>query len=294
MNEYLASLREELYLVNADNIFEILDYFEEMISDRLENGEDLDVILNELGDPKQLASNFSSEEKKIVKNSDAIHLEYDNLKDLEIDIQNYNLKILRNDNDKVLVEYEENANYKLDIDYNRGSLYIEQKGIGFDLNRIRHRLSCSMIEKLNLSIYVPNTYNEKIEIDNVEGDIDICHLTLKKLEIDNVSGDINIKDITCKEFELDNVNGDVKLDDCSIRLLYIDVVNGDTNIDNIDFKTIDIESVNGDVDIRMLAKQEDVSLDLEKLFDHKKYKGNTDKTLKFETVNGDIRYEFMI
>ena len=292
MEQYLNELQTQLRTVCAENIDEIVDYFAEIISDRLENGEELDSILQQLGEPSSIASNFANTDKTIDDNNNK-HLVFDLLTDLEIVTKNYNINIQRNVDDNVVIDFDELSNVNLDVNNKNGRITIKQDDIGFDISRLLRIINNSNSSKLDLNIKVPKNYCEKIEIENVDGEIILNDLQLRKLEIDNVGGDITIERLTSKELEIDDVNGDMKIKDCNVGLFYVESVNGDIKIDNIDFRMIDIETVNGDLDILMNASKEDVSLDIEQLFKKYKYEGKTDKKLKFETVNGDITYRYV-
>lgn len=293
MDKYLLGLQKELENVNAENIEEILDYFTEMISDRLENGEDIETILNELGDPKTLASNFASGEVKTKTVSDNQHLVYDELKDLVVDVNNYDVKIVKHDSNEVIVDFEERGNVSLDCDYHNGKLHIEQKGMSFDLGKFFNFSNHKSIS-LPLTVYVPNSYRNNVDIESVNGLIQISDLELDKVEIENVNGDVNLNNLIANQLEYDGVNADIDIVDCSIKHLYMETVNGDIQMDRIGFKRIDIETVNGDCEIAALASKEEVSVNIEKLFRNNRQKGAGDKQINFESVNGDIKIEYLM
>ena len=55
MYEFIEELRFELCKKDVNDMEDVLSYFEEMIKDRMENGEEIEDILADLGDPKRIA-----------------------------------------------------------------------------------------------------------------------------------------------------------------------------------------------------------------------------------------------
>ena len=92
LNEYLNELEKKLEERNVSERSEIRAYFEEIIKDRLDNNEDLETILNELGDPDAIVDEFVKEvpQQEIKEKGEEKHLELGNIvrDNIDIDIVN--------------------------------------------------------------------------------------------------------------------------------------------------------------------------------------------------------------
>ncbi|MBO4358196.1 MAG: hypothetical protein J5796_00155, partial [Erysipelotrichaceae bacterium] len=127
LNEFLTRLNEELTVRHIEDREGIMDFIQEMINDRLDNGEELEDVLSALGDPADIARSFADDdvpetkERSIVQTQSS-RLEYDYLKDLDIENVSYNYEILPSAEDKVVLEYDESDESYLNIRYHDGRL----------------------------------------------------------------------------------------------------------------------------------------------------------------------------
>ncbi|MBR5755296.1 MAG: hypothetical protein IKX97_05710, partial [Erysipelotrichaceae bacterium] len=127
LNEFLTRLNEELTVRHIEDREGIMDFIQEMINDRLDNGEELGDVLSALGDPADIARSFADDdvpetkERSIVQTQSS-RLEYDYLKDLDIENVSYNYEILPSAEDKVVLEYDESDESYLNIRYHDGRL----------------------------------------------------------------------------------------------------------------------------------------------------------------------------
>ena len=297
IEEYLNRLQKALNKKNIQETDDILQYFQEIIEDRVEQGEDLEDVLKDLGEPEQIVKAFdgkeeSSKKEKITSKADMYRTEYYGIRTIHITAESYDFRFLRSSGEKTILECD-NEDDTLMHEQNGDTLNIEQdfpfygQGVGI-LKKMFH----GSFNGGDATLYVPDGCS--IIFDNVSGDIEIDGLRLEKLNLDNVSGDIEMEDTTAREMKINTVSGDIEMDDVFVeKTLKIDTVNGDYDGDRIDCKDIVINSVNGDIDIGLNARRDQVQFKVTSLF-HEKTSGSGqfDHKLRIDTVNGDIDYHF--
>lgn len=132
-----------------------------------------------------------------------------------------------------------------------------------------------------LTIYVPQNYDQSMEIQNSSGDLDLKEFALSALNIDlssgdvrgkklvfdegsidSSSGDINMEDITCSQLDIHSSSGDLRLEDFTGKL------EGDTSSGNalITYKEfaqdIEYSTQSGDITVDFNGEPIDADFDL--------------------------------
>ena len=298
IEEYLERLKKALNKKNIPETDDILQYFEEMIEDRVEQGENLEDVLNDLGEPEQIVRAFSGKEEtpKQEKNIDKSQQDrtiYHGIRKIKITSTSYDFEFLRSSDEETIFECDGDDDTMMHEQVG-DTLNIEQdfpfygKGAGI-LQKVFH----GSFDGGNVMLHVPDGC--VVIMDNVSGDIKIDGLRLEQFNLDSVSGDIDMDDTTARAMKLNTVSGDIEMDDVFVEeTLKIDSVNGDYDGDRIDCKDIIINSVNGDIDIGLNARRDQVQYKVTSLF-HEKTSGSGefDHKLRIDTVNGDIDYHFL-
>lgn len=293
LNEYLLNLKNILQERNVKDVDDIIDYFNEMINDRLDNGESIDQIIESLGDVNELANNFAPDQNIPTKvQSTNNNLKYLGIEKLKIENISYNYHIIPSNNDELSIEYDEDSSTNLSIKQIDNVLKIEQeynnimKGLfnrGFNFNN----------NNLKATIYLPK-HISLFEFENVTGDLTLNNQTIDNIDIENVSGDIKLDDINCQKISLESVSGDVLINNIIVKeKTSLEIVSGDIKIDNIKCSKIKAESVSGDIDISIVGRKQDTNIQIEKLMHEEKHVADSDNYLKFESVTGDLKYSFL-
>lgn len=182
-------------------------------------------------------------------------------------------------------------------------------------------------EELNLDINIPKTYEGKLNIGTVSGDVGLPNeLKLSELTIQGVSNDTNLEKINVNKFAYGNVSGDLKANTLNTKDASFESVSGEIEVNNftgnikgnsvsgnteilyVTFdNNINLESVSGDVEIvlpqdaQFYLDSDSVSGDIESDFpitvqgksrDGLKGVVGSDKNkIEIETTSGDINIE---
>lgn len=173
----------------------------------------------------------------------------------------------------------------LDID-------IDEDSLNITVNDKYNKVDASAVIKLSLA---KNLY-ENLEIDIVNGTVEISDVDFKdqtidsvnakitiinssgNLSIDNVNGKIDIKN-TNGELEIDNVNGAVYLSNISGEMASVDAVSGNIRVDGLNSKEFDADTTSGNIRIFGIKDTKNISLD--------STSGNI--IIDAEGYNGDIK-----
>lgn len=198
-----------------------------------------------------------------------------------------------NDSDEILIRYYDCDDLKYDIDVENDTLMLK------NLN-LEHKY-----KNLYLKVLLPKKFLKNIDINNINGDIDIKIDKSDKLIIENGNGEINVK-INSKILEIKNINGNIKISN-NIDNINIKNINGDINFTGIS-KDLNTDSINGNVNCKIKGKKNDYNIDLSTFNGSKKIYNNsekidcekeinnsqnTNKKIKAKTVNGNISIEFL-
>ena len=299
LNEFLTRLNEELTVRHIEDREGIMDFIQEMINDRLDNGEELEDVLSALGDPADIARSFADDdvpetkERSIVQTQSS-RLEYDYLKDLDIENVSYNYEILPSAEDKVVLEYDESDESYLNIRYLDGRLSIEQEW-NYDLKNIfRKRKIVVNAGTQNVRIYIPEGNEPDIDLENVSGKIDISDLTFRKMELEGVSGLMTLSNISCHSLECENVSGAIVIENVEAdRYCTMETVSGRIEGNVVTSGKISAESVSGSIGMKVSGDMQDYDIEVSSLFNSKKTRGNGHSVLTIETVSGKVSYEFV-
>ena len=99
IEEYLKRLKEALNKKNIPETEDVLQYFEEIIEDRVEQGEDLEDVLRDLGEPEQIVKAFDGKEESPRKernanDEDLCRSVYYGIRTINITAESYDFRFL--------------------------------------------------------------------------------------------------------------------------------------------------------------------------------------------------------
>lgn len=152
-------------------------------------------------------------------------------------------------------------------------------------------------------VYIPDTYNNKININTTSGDIKGINLKEASIDLKTKSGDVQINNID--KLNINSTSGDINIK--NINNLDLKTNSGDVNINTINNK-VNIQSTSGDIEINNLLltessnikansgdieidKTNDIYIDAFTTSGEIKIKNNNRKAeceIKIETTSGDI------
>ena len=298
-NEYLDELRRQLRNRNIEEIDDILSYFEEMISDRIENGEKEEDVIVSLGSADKIVDSLfgtSDKEKKIEKTGiETSGNIYYGVKKIDLQVNTYDIEFVHGDEDGVRVEYEEDEYTTLKISRNGDVLMIEQEDNvkGFDqLFTSLSKLFAGNVSSHDAKIYLPEEEILDIHINDVNGDLDIHAIKGDDVHIETVNGDMEIDDCLFGKLKVESVNGDADMENIVLEGSFRgESVNGDFDIDMLKCEDINIQTVNGDVDILVDGTRRDADIRIHKIMKETNISGEGIR-LYIDTVSGDIDWDF--
>ena len=301
--EFIEELRFELCKKEVEDIENVLSYFEEMIRDRMENGEDIETILADLGEPKFIADSLFGEQNEVKaperKVESGMHrTTFADVREIKSDTVSYNIGFRHAPDKEVILEYEDDEYSTLEYSLRGRKLHIEQKFKYHGLESLRALFS-SFSSKgrkhaYNATLYIPADEDIDIDVDNVSGDFSFSNLKSGKLDLDTVSGDVSFHSSAFTEADIDGVSGDIDLTDTLlVDEVSIDLVSGDLKMNRCVCPKIKIDTVSGDIDLLLNEKRSNTNVSISGLHRNTEYKTGGDASLKIETVSGKVNYSFI-
>ena len=133
------------------------------------------------------------------------------------------------------------------------------------------------IENVNGKIEVADTDFSTINIDTVNAKINLFNIKAA-IDIDNVNGKIDIKNIDGK-LAIDNVNGSVYLADLKGELAEIDTVNGNVRVDGLKSDKLSVDSERGSIRVFTIKDTKEIELETR----------NGNLVVDTAAYNGDVR-----
>lgn len=121
-----------------------------------------------------------------------------------------------------------------------------------------------------LTIYVPEDYDQSMEIENSSGDLELNELTLDDLDIDLSSGDIRSKKLNINNGSIYSSSGDIIMKDINSAKLDIHSSSGDLKLEDF-IGELEGDTSSGDVHITYKEVNSDI---------------------KYTTQSGDITVDF--
>lgn len=111
-----------------------------------------------------------------------------------------------------------------------------------------------------VTVYIPDTLEGAVTIQNGSGDMEIDNLVISKLAIDNDSGYSELNHVTAEELEISSSSGDVKLSNGSIVDFQIVTSSGYVTLKNTESENASITTKSGEVNISGLGEQTNTSV----------------------------------
>lgn len=279
-NEYLNELKNELVKEDYQDIDEIINYFKEIIEDKISDGNDEETVINNLVNPKQLVqlikddntnSDDFSYQEEIFNFDDDMHSHEFNKDEVKtIDIQNtfINLKIVVHDSDKVIFKYNKNNSYDFHVDLSKGYLTIEFQNSFKNFFKNNYKND-------ECYLYIPKDTNYEYNIETVNATVNIYDIDATIINLESVNGNININDITSKEVNLESVSANVI-------------------ISNTYIKNLNIETVSGNIDLKLKNKKDETYIHIENINDDITLNSNVSKNqINIDTVCAKVNYDFI-
>lgn len=225
---FLRRLNELLFNVVDKEREKVINYYDELIEDKKEDGLSEEEIVNSLGDPQIIAESILQDSPIKNKYDNNIRNlifdeEIDNIDEIRIENVYFNIRIIRSLDYLVRVNYYESDAYHFKVKLSGRKLKVEyeSKNIG--------SMFGSFIQKtpLELVIEIPEDKLEKLKIDNVSGKILLDGIAIEeKISINTISGEVALSDVSVSKIDIDSVTAGIYGVNVLADKTDIDVVSG--------------------------------------------------------------------
>lgn len=109
-------------------------------------------------------------------------------------------------------------------------------------------ISFSMNKSPKLTVYVPENYEQAVEVNNASGNIDMKAFNLSSLNIDLSSGNVNLRDMKFNEGKIENTSGNITVDTATFDTLKVTESSGELKLVDVS-GAITGETTSGNVEI---------------------------------------------
>ena len=292
MEEYLNKLRTILSTNHYEDVENTVEFYREMIMDKMENGESEEDVLEEIGSVEKLASTLLG---KTVKEDDLgnnemqyIHVEMKNIdcsieaapvSEMVIDAPNEDFVRIENDGNTLYISqvtdnkihffFNKDLKVRIQIPEGRCLQRIYMKGISSDFS-LEGNLEC-----------------HETQCTSVSGDNKVKKIQGSHMELFSTSGDCKIKDCSLQTGNIQSVSGDIKVRNVTGKTMRADTVSGDIKAQEIGFEKTFMKSTSGDIVSQFLGDASEYTIHM-----RKQDIGNGQKIIEMKTVSGDVEYSF--
>lgn len=284
--EFIASLAAEIRDLSKEDIARSLEYYGEMIDERVEDGMSVDEAANALGGVETIAKQIMAElprerreaEQSAMSGAERMSEETSGeyrvaepFDSLDVQVGGMDVRIQGSTDDETRIETEHDESVTETVEVRDGVLVIRQEPAqapkkSWSLFGVRFNLGWSgggsvtvyLADRLWESIRV-KTVSGDIEAEDIRagtavlasssGDIDLRHLELTgRLEAESMSGDVELDSSTAGETALSSMSGDIDLDAVTVASLTLQSKSGDIEIeDTVVEGALRVETISGDV-----------------------------------------------
>lgn len=175
----------------------------------------------------------------------------------EISLNEYDIpiQIQKSDESRIRVEYynADNGNERYDIQEKDGQLSVKKIIRDENVHILQNQEDWEELNKLRLSVFLPEDYNGDLYITSKDADIEIGAIQIRTLEIETAEGNVNLdytrisKAMTCTTAE-GNIKGNMG-DEWEGYQISTKTVDGDTNLEDSfgGNKTMKLKTMDGDI-----------------------------------------------
>lgn len=307
LNNYIERLRMLLIENDIEDADSYIDYIEEMVTDRRDNGESEEDILASLEDPEVILATLKeddlsadirsarrpSEERK--EDGEEKTYVYENIEDIDIDVTDCDVRIYAGSSLINTVTVSRDPSDRIKVRCDDDELSIEQEGFSYALGWPFFKIQGSLPvhEKPLITIELSNEELKSLEFSNVSGRSEFMDLTFRDIEIESVSGSIDIRSCHSRDAEIETVSGSITAVNIGAeRSISLQSVSGRIETRHLLSRNIQAESVSGSIDLLIEGNESDYRIDIEKIMKEQHLNRYGHNTLSIETVSGIISYAF--
>ena len=225
--EYVELLKEKLNGLPLQDIERSIEFYSEMIDDKMEEGLTESEAILAMPSVDDVATQviMNVPLTKLVMKTYIVSEEF---KNIELDSKDANVSIKRSDDDICKVVCGENDKVYHDVEVKNGVLTIKRnhKEIWF--------FSIIGLSDLNkMEIYLPSDNYDSLMVNAKSGSVEILdNFVFENVEIDSQSGNITIEKIQSKNVTSTLKSGNIRLKDIKSINVHLQTKSGDVTIEN--------------------------------------------------------------
>ena len=264
-HEFLEALQQRLSGLQDAERDRLMDYFEEMIDDRLEMGMDEASAVSALGSIDDLIRDAAPSAMAPLVPAGSGRFDGE-ITEIHLHLKNADGAVcLGRLPDAMSAQLNASAENVFTWSLEGGVLTVREVGeVRRGLFRQSQRISVTL-GNARVGRLIADSYGGDIHLDGLEiaemavlssssGDIEVKHVTcVGRTEITVRSGDIKLSDARCQgDLKLESVSGDVTLKHASAGSLRLRTTSGDIEIETLSAQTVALGAASGDVDASMI------------------------------------------
>lgn len=295
--EFLEALEERMKGYDDIDVKGTLEYFSEMIEDRVEGGMTEEEAVKNLGSIEDMLMEIKKFLPAVVEGKDV----GSGFQSLWIEDSSSDITFYPSKDESAHIECMESETVAYDVYVEEDTLYIKRQK---EEKWYKRFLSFSLIKDVELKVYLPNLEYENLRIHTNRGDVEVGGFHFKRAEIKNMAGDVRLEgiggevELTCmagdvkliggdyREIRAKLTAGDIKMQRGRAESVNIDCTNGDVKIAEFIAGDMRVKSVNGDIELQEVDAENyhlgNVSGDIEALL-------LTPKRIEASSVMGDVK-----
>lgn len=250
--EYLKELRRCLSILDRVEEDRVIEYYAELIGDKVELGIPEEEVLSQLGTPRQLADKILAETQEDEDYTEKVFTVSDSeISSVKVDIDLMKVKVCYRQDDKneIRITYYENNKHKPTVTTEDGQVTLKDK-TDFFSNLFNTGMVNIKRGKLETIVEIPkNNKTLKINIETSNAKITANNLNADSLYLETSNADIDISgeftdDVYCK-----TSNASINGENIKAHTVNFDTSNGSCNAETVVSHSLEFVTSNASINI---------------------------------------------
>lgn len=264
-NEYLKELKRCLSSLDRAETDRVVEYYTELIGDKIESGISEEDVLAQLGTPYQLAdriiaeskeyedkSNDNQSERKYVKKFYTVRESEVSSINVYTDMMKVKVCVREDNSDEIRITYFENNKHKPSITNENGTVTLNDKMEFSAGNIFSFLIGFSGIKRSRLEtvIEIPKNNTLKISVETNNAKITANNLTANNLFLKTSNASIDVSGNFVSEVYCKTSNSKINSENLAADNITFITSNGMCNAENIIGKSLSISTSNSSINIK--------------------------------------------
>ena len=300
--EFIAALAASVSSLPKEDIARSLEYYGEMIDERVEDGMSVDEAVDALGGVDEIAGQLLRDEAdrgaafsraESEKNgarageSTGVYSLEEPFDSIRIRVAEANVTLTRSGGSETLVNTSCDEHIQEIVEVRNGVLVIEQKGAS---QRLGVGPIFGLLRSLsgggNVTVRLAEKNWKFITVETLSGDVEAEEFSAGRVELSTKNGDVRLERAKASAVELSVATGDIGLEDVSAESLSARTYSGDVSLTAVDAGKASLQSTSGDLELSDVRVGE--KLAIKATSGDVELEGVDAGELEIETVSGDV------